>query len=161
KKLDIGTAKITKSQMQGVPHHLIDIANIDEIYTAADFKRDAQIAISDITTRGMLPVITGGTCFYIDALLERTSTPEVPPNEALRSELESLSIDALNERLAKIDPTSAADIDTTNKRRLIRSIEIAETLGFVPEPKETESAYDFLMLGIVADKDELRTRFKE
>jgi len=161
RKLDIGTAKITPSEMQGIPHHLIDIIDIDTRYTVADFKRDAQQAIAEIVDRGNTPIITGGTFFYIDALLERTSVPEVAPNEALRSELEALSANELHDRLANADSRRAATIDGHNKRRLIRALEIVEALGSVPETKLSESPYDALLLGITANKAELRKKFEE
>jgi len=86
--LDIGSAKVTPKETDGVPHHLLDVADPKEVYTAADFKRDALLAIDDIIARGKLPIICGGTFFYIDALLGKTSLPDVEPDEELRAELE-------------------------------------------------------------------------
>lgn len=160
KKLDIGTAKITEKEKQGIPHHLIDIADVDEVYTAASFMRDASQTIAEITSRGNVPIIAGGTFFYIDALLNRASLPAVPPNEALRAELEQLDTRELFDRLQKIDPRRTATIDKGNKRRLIRALEIADTLGRVPETKEQDSPYDALILGIVANKNDLRKKYE-
>ena len=159
--LDIGTAKITKEEMQGIPHHLIDVANLSSTYTAVDFKNQAQEAILMITERGNLPIITGGTFFYIDALLGRSSLPEVAPNSDLRTELEQLPNAQLFERLLKQDPRRAASIDPHNKRRLVRALEIAHALGSVPEAEVQESPYDALTLGLILEKDELRNKFEQ
>lgn len=160
KDLNIGTAKITKEEMQGVPHHLIDVADIHTVYNASDFKRDATEAILDITQRGKLPIIAGGTFFYVDTLLGKIQAPEVSPNPALREKLEALDTHALYESLLKLDPRRAADIDKDNKRRLIRALEVVEALGAVPEQSSTELPYDVLMLGIETDKKDLRARIK-
>lgn len=159
RKLDIGTAKTMPEQMKGVTHHLIDICDIQEKYTAADFKRDAANAITAILNRGKTPIIAGGTFFYIDALLDRVSTPNVPPDEALRTELETYDVDTLYTKLATLDPNRASDIDKKNKRRLIRAIEIVHALGSVPAPTKKESAYDALILGIETPKEVLRERY--
>lgn len=149
--LDIGSAKVTKEEMDGVPHHLLDVADPKDVYTAADFKRDAQAAVTDILSRGKLPIICGGTFFYIDALLGRTSLPEVEPNEELRAELEEKSAKYLLERLKELDPERATTIEPENKRRLIRAIEIATALGSVPPPASTDCPYDVLTIGLTVD----------
>lgn len=158
--LDIGTGKVTQEEMDGVPHHLLDVADPWEQYTVADFVRDATAAIDDISNRGKLPIIAGGTFFYIDALLGRTAVPEVPPNEALRRELEERSTESLFATLQNLDPDRAATIEPENKRRLIRALEIIEALGKVPEP-ECEDRYDTLLLAIERSKEELRERFEK
>jgi len=160
RKLDIGTAKISKAEMKGVPHHLIDILDIDETYTAATFKKDATNIITNIHTRGNIPIIAGGTFFYIDTLLGHISAPEVPPNPHLRTELEKQETTALHDLLLKIDARRAKTIDPHNKRRLIRAIEIAQALGEVPLPKERQCPYDVLTLGLEISKDELRDTYR-
>lgn len=159
--LDIGTAKITEKEKQGVPHHLLDIVDVGTPYTAIDFKNDAQSAIRDIAARGALPIITGGTFFYIDTLLNRVSAPQVAPDEKLRTELESRDATSLYEELQQKDPRRASVIDSQNKRRLVRALEIVASLGSVPETTVAESPYDTLILGIVADKEELREKFRQ
>ncbi|MCB9812034.1 tRNA (adenosine(37)-N6)-dimethylallyltransferase MiaA [Candidatus Nomurabacteria bacterium] len=156
--LDIGTAKVTPEEMAGIPHHLIDVADVQTIYTAADFKRGASAAIADITSRGKLPIIAGGTFFYVDALLGNVQLPEVPPNETLRAELEEKDITELLALLTELDPTRAQTIDAQNKRRLIRAIEIAEVLGSVSAEK-TECPYEVLTIGLITEKETLRERF--
>ncbi len=160
KGLDIGTGKVTPEEMDGVPHHLIDVADPNDTYTVYDYVRDAQIAINDIISRGKLPIIVGGTFLYVDALLGRVSTPEVPPNEALRSELEEMTLEALLKRLETLDPERAKTIDTQNKRRLIRAIEIATALGSVPVMKTVE-LYDVCILGISLSKEQLKQNIHE
>lgn len=158
--LDIGTAKVTEDEMQGVPHHLIDIVDVDTVYTANDFLRDADAAVANITERGKLPIIAGGTFFYVELLRRRMQPAPVPPDYTLRQELETKSTDELFTRLENKDPERAATIDPYNRRRLVRALEIVESLGAVP-PARTNSPcpYDILTLGITRPKEELRERF--
>ena len=157
--LDIGTAKTTKEEMDGVPHHLIDVANPMEVYNAADFKHDAETAIAEIVKRGKLPIIAGGTFFYVDILLGRVALPDVPPNEQLRKKLEEKSAAELYEELQAKDPRRASEIDAQNKRRLIRALEIARELDYVPLATKLPSPYSYMLLGVQIEKDELRERF--
>jgi len=159
KGLDEGTAKVTQAEMQGVPHHLISICDIDTTYTATDFARDAAEAIEDISARGKLPIIAGGTFFYLDQLRGGFAAAPVAPNPTLRNELETLSTEALLLELESKDPRRAADIDPHNRRRLIRSLEIVAALGAVPPPTKSDSLYDFLIIGLERGKEELRSRF--
>jgi tRNA dimethylallyltransferase len=161
KKLDIGTAKVTEEEKEGVPHHLIDIVDIATVYSAIDFKNDAQKVISGIIARGKIPIVAGGTFFYIDALLGKVSVPEVLPNQELRGKLESVKTDALYTALLKLDPYRASTIDPKNKRRLIRALEIIEALGGVPKPQNTKTPYESLILGIKTEKNELRVRLRK
>jgi tRNA dimethylallyltransferase len=156
KGLDLGSGKVTIEEMQGVPHHLLDVALPEQIYTVSDYVREAQIVLEDIQQRGRLPIIVGGTFLYIDALLGRISFPEVPPNDALREELERMSTEDLFTKLSHMDARRASDIDKDNRRRLIRALEISTALGAVPLPI-LESPYDVLTLGIALDKEELYT----
>lgn len=159
--LDIGTAKVTEEEKQGIPHHLLDVAEPNSVYTAADFKRDATEAIDSINERDHLPIIAGGTFFYIDVLLNRVSLPAVPPNPELRQELEQKSTEDLYQKLVQLDPTRATAIDTSNRRRLIRALEVAHSLGTNPPPtNETEPPHKVLWLGIERSKEELRERYR-
>jgi tRNA dimethylallyltransferase len=152
--LDIGTGKVTKEEMQGVPHHLLDVADPKTVYTVADYVRDSRVALSDIQRRGLTPIIAGGSFFYVDALLGRVTLPEVPPDEALRDELDALSTKELYETLMVRDERRARDIDKDNRRRLIRAIEISAKLGAVPLPR-SESPYDTFIIGIDVAKEVL------
>ena len=160
KDLDIGTEKVTIEEMQGVPHHLLDVTRPETVYSADDFKRDASAAIEAITKRNNLPIIAGGTFFYIDILLGRITTPKVPPNPALRAELEQLTPTELLTRLTELDPNRAATVEQQNPRRLMRSIEIAEALGHVPKLDASKCPYDVLMIGIQTDREALRARLR-
>ena len=155
KGLNLGTGKITPEEMQGIPHHLLDVADPKEAYTVADFVRDGRNAIEAIQKRGKLPIIVGGTFFYIDALLGKISTPEVPPDPELRKQLKKKTTEELFTLLESKDPERACNIDPRNPLRLIRALEIVEALGSVPEVK-SELHYNPLTLGIAISKEELK-----
>lgn len=159
--MDIGTGKVTQEEMSDVPHHLINIADPAlDTYTATNFTRDAEAAISDTLSRGKTPILCGGTFFYLDILRGKMGAAPVPPNEALRAELEPLSTSELLSRLTTLDPKRAATIDTHNPRRLMRSIEIATALGSVPEVTPTDSPYEWTLVGIDISPEQLRERIK-
>lgn len=128
--LDIGTEKVTREEMRGVPHHLIDIRAASDSYSAGDFAADAARLIEEISARGRLPILAGGTHFYFDALMR--GLPGAGPNAVLRAALAALPTEELAARVAAIDPRRAKELDPNNRRRLIRAIEIAATHGSVP-----------------------------
>jgi tRNA dimethylallyltransferase len=152
--LDLGTGKVTEVEKQGIPHYLLDVANPHDTYTVADYVRDGQNAISAITVHNKLPIVVGGTFFYIDALLGKVSTPYVQPNPTLRTKLEALSTEELYTRLEKKDPNRAHTIDKDNRRRLVRALEIIKAIGVVPET-ETDEPYDTCTIGLTIEKDAL------
>jgi len=160
KTLDIGTGKITKQEMQDVPHYLIDMVEPTEIYNVDDFKRDGEKAITTIISHGNLPIIAGGTFFYVDTLLGKINPPSVPPNPVLRAKLETLSAEELYNELRERDHRRAAEMDPQNKRRLIRALEIVSVIGKVPAIPADEP-YDVLTIGIITEKEALRARFKQ
>lgn len=131
--MDIGTAKPSTEEMQGVPHHLIDIANIDEPFSAARFLELASGAIADISSRGKLPIIAGGTGLYIDTLISGTQLSATADDPVLRESLfryaEENGASALHSRLAKVDPEAAKTIHPNNIKRVARAIEIYELTG--------------------------------
>ena len=130
--LDIGTEKISAEEMRGVPHHLIDIREPGESYSAGDFVTDAKRLIADISARGKLPILAGGTHFYFDALLY--GLPEgTDADPGLRAELEKLPTEELYARVRSADARRALELDPKNRRRLIRALEIIASLGIVPE----------------------------
>jgi len=154
--LDIGTEKIRPEEMGGVVHHLIDIRDPEESYSAGDFARDAAALIDDIISRGKLPILAGGTHFYFEALLY--GLPEATINPQLRTELERLPVEELYARLKAADPRRAERIDPQNPRRLVRALEIIAERGSVPELGEREAKYDVEWIVIDLPKDELRAR---
>jgi tRNA dimethylallyltransferase len=148
KGLDIGSGKITKKEMGGIPHHMLDIANLKKIYSASDYKKDAETALEKIIAKSKLPIVVGGTGFYIDTLAGTAILPEVPPNKELRNRLEKESAEELFKLLKKKDSKRAKTIDSNNKVRLIRALEIVEALGKVPVVRKTRSRYEFIYIGI-------------
>lgn len=158
KGLDIGTGKITKKEMKGVPHHLLDIANPKNTYTTALFKKDGDMAIKKILLKEKVPIIAGGTGFYIDTLLGIVSIPEVPPDKKLRTQLEAQDEETLFIKLQKLDPLRAQTIDQYNKHRLVRAIEIATVLGYVPPHTKKISQYEIFKIGIKTDEKKLKEK---
>jgi tRNA dimethylallyltransferase len=148
KGLNIGTGKITKKEMRGVKHHLLDVADPRKQFTVSDFLDLTNKTIVQIVKSGKLPIVCGGTGFYIDALLGEKQIPEVPPNPKLRKQLENKTTKELFKMLQKLDPERAKNIDAQNPRRLVRAIEIAKKLGKVPEYREPDFKYDVLKIGI-------------
>jgi len=155
--LDIGTEKITKEEMKGVPHHLIDIRDSQETYGAGDFVKDAERLIDEIIARGKLPILAGGTHFYFDALLYGLpETPEI--NQALRTKLEGLTDEELFAQIEALDPRRAAMLDPKNRRRLIRALEIVAAHGRVPDRSRAEPRYDIEWIVLNPPPEELRER---
>jgi tRNA dimethylallyltransferase len=159
--LDIGTAKPSAKDQAAVPHHLIDIRDPAQDYSAAEFRYDATQAIDDIFGRGQLPIIVGGTGLYVRALLENLRIPEVPPNPALRAKLTKLSTSQLAEQLQQADANAAARIDLRNPRRIIRALEIREA-GLNPAAGRSVGPrpYDTLKLGLNPDPETLKTQIE-
>lgn len=155
--LDIGTEKITPEEMAGIPHHLIDIREPEETYSAGDFAEDASRLIGDITARGKLPIFAGGTHFYIDALLYGLPVG-APADPSLRAALERRSTEALFAELQVKDPRRAHDIDAHNKRRLVRALELVHHFDAVPERTKGEPRYDAEWVIIDPPKEVLRER---
>ncbi len=160
KGLNIGSGKITKRETRGVKHWLLDVASPKKVFTAHDYQKKGNRILNDIFKRGVVPIICGGTGFYIDSILYSPFIPEVPPQKKLRKELEKLSLEELLLRLRKIDPKRRETIDMKNKRRLVRAVEVAETLGGpVPERKKT-LRHKTLIMGIRMDREELSKKIK-
>lgn len=152
--LDIGTAKATLEEQAEAPHHLIDVREVDEAYSAYDFVKEASAAIEDITSRGKLPIIVGGTGLYLQSLLEGYHLGgQVNQEEVLayRQELEQLADAALFDKIAE----QGIEIPELNRRRAIRALELA-TFGQDLENKETP--YDALLIGLNDDRQVLYER---
>ncbi len=164
KGLDIGTGKITAGEMRGIPHHLLDVANPDDKFNVEKFKVLAQQAIEDIVSRGKLPIICGGTGFYIDALVNNISYPHVPHDEILRSELENKPAEELFSILFSLDLKYASSLNNSEKNnghRLVRSIEIAKALGKVPKIEKVDSPYDVTWINLNLPTEQLRERINK
>ena len=158
--LTIGAGKITKREMRGIPHHLLDVIHPKQVYTAADFKRDGRKIIRYIVRNKKLPIVAGGTGFYISALLGEIALSDVQPHAKIRKQLDSKDAATLYTLLEKLDPARAATIDPHNKHRLIRAIEIANAAGSIPA-YPSERAYSVLKIGVKHTDTELRKRIHE
>ncbi len=166
KGLNIGTGKITKKEMKGVKHHLLDIANPRKKFTVSDFVKATNSTVVKIVARGKIPILCGGTAFYIDALLGDRQIPEVPINEKLRAKLERKSVEELFAILSDLDPERAKSIDRQNPRRLVRAIEICKALGSVPKQiassqSDFRNKFEILKIGTKIDEAELRNRINK
>ncbi len=165
--LDIGTAKPTKAEQAEVRHHLIDICDPSESFSAADFAKCAHAAIADIRSRGKRAVLCGGTGLYLDSVLGRLDFGEMESDDRLREELfrfaEENGADALHERLRKIDPPAAEAIHKNNVRRVVRAIEIYELTGKTKTEHDrlaiSDSPYDSVIIALdYADREILYNR---
>lgn len=158
KGLDIGTGKITKEEMKGVPHHMLDVAHIGDDFSVAEYARIAKPIIEDIFSRGNTPIICGGTGQYIDALIYDTEPPKIPPNKSLQEKLEKKTTEELFGDLLAKDPVRAQSIDRHNKVRLVRALEIVHTLGTVPELREPKLLHETEFYLMHPSRDTLRDR---
>lgn len=153
--LNITTGKITQKERHNIPHHLLDVADPKEEFSVADYKKLADSAVLDIQSRSKLPILCGGSGFYIQAVVDDLLLPEVPPNNELREKLSNRSTESLYEELEKKDPRRAAEIDPNNPHRLIRALEIIAELGKVPE-LEKRQRFDTLQIGLDRPDQELK-----
>ena len=158
--LEIGTAKVTAEERALVPHHLLDVADVQEIYTVSQFQQQAIAAINDIAARGLQPFLVGGSPHYIQAVVDNLDIPAVPPQPALRAELEARPLAELLAQLEELDTRSAAIIDRNNRRRVIRALEVCLTSGkpFSEQRRVAAPLYRSLLLGIQWPREELYRR---
>jgi tRNA dimethylallyltransferase len=162
--MDIGTAKPTPAEQQRVPHHLIDVAEPDEIWSLAHFQEQARQEIAAILGRRRMPFLVGGTGQYIRAVIEGWQPPRVKPDARLRLALERLAGEigpyGLHSRLALLDPQAAASIDARNQRRTVRALEVILTSGrpFSEQRSSAPSPYRLLLLGLTRPREEIYAR---
>lgn len=165
--MDIGTAKPTPEERARVPHHLIDVADPDEIWSLAVFQQKATDIIADIHRRGKLPFLAGGTGQYARAVTEGWTPPEVEPDPRLRGILEDLvqekGIFWLHEGLKRVDSDAAEKIDPRNMRRTVRALEVILTTGrsFSQQRRQSDSPYNLLTIGLKRPREELYRRVDE
>lgn len=166
KEMDIGTAKVSKEEMQGVPHYLIDVKEPTEPYSVAEFQQEVRELIDRISEKGCIPIIAGGTGLYIQSVLFDYQFSDVGKNEEIRMRLErqveEAGMDAVYDELRKIDPVSAANIHPNNVRRVIRALEVFHTTGKTmaefQESQEQELLYDVAFVGLTMDRETLYDR---
>ncbi|GGE63309.1 tRNA (adenosine(37)-N6)-dimethylallyltransferase MiaA [Priestia taiwanensis] len=166
RSLNIGTAKITEEEMEGIPHHLIDIKEADESFTVADFQKVVRPLITDITNRGKVPIIAGGTGLYIQSVLYDYEFSEAASDDEFRERLETEAMvrgnEVIHDRLKEIDPVSAKSIHPNNLRRVIRALEVYHVTGTrfseYLEKQENKLLYDVTIIGLTMDRDKLYER---
>ena len=169
RRMDIGTAKVTAAEAQGIPHWLIDIREPDEGFSVADFRREAVCAIDDILARGHQPIVCGGTGLYINSLIDAyhfsaASGADLQLRSELRKEFEQQGARAMHERLRGFDPNAAQRIHPNDSRRILRALEVWYSEG-VPlsslwDEPGTEPPYRPLLIGLTADREALYDRIE-
>ena len=166
KQLDIGTAKITEQEMEGVPHHLLSIKEPTESFSVAEYQKLVRAKIEEIQSRGKIPIIVGGTGLYIQSVLyDFVFTDEEVDEEARKAYYDELAVvgpEKMHEKLAKLDPKTAAEIHPNNTRRVIRAIELIEQAGIAKSSEEHHrgdvALYNHLIIGLDIDRDVLYDR---
>ncbi|MED4567869.1 tRNA (adenosine(37)-N6)-dimethylallyltransferase MiaA, partial [Bacillus atrophaeus] len=161
--MDIGTAKISEREMNGIPHHLIDILDPSEPFSTADYQRLVRSKIKEISERGKLPMIVGGTGLYIQSVLYDYTFTEEANDPAFRKKMEEAAVqegaEALHARLAAADSEAAASIHPNNIRRVIRALEILHTSGKTMsqhlKEQKREQLYHSVMIGLTMDREAL------
>ncbi|WP_163536868.1 tRNA (adenosine(37)-N6)-dimethylallyltransferase MiaA [Gracilibacillus sp. YIM 98692] len=168
KGLDIGTAKVTETEKQGVPHHMIDLLEPHESFSVAEFQNIVRQIMKDIQLRGKLPVIAGGTGLYIQAILFDYQFADEGSSEVYRSkieeEIERAGIESVYQRLKSIDPNQAEKVHPNNKRRLIRALEVYERTGKTMtehQAQQSTALYDSYIVGLEMDRTILYRRINE
>jgi tRNA dimethylallyltransferase len=169
KDMDIGTAKITNEEMEGVPHHLIDIKDPKESFSAAEFQQLVREKISEIHSRGKIPMIVGGTGLYIQSVIYDYQFTDSPGDAEYRYTLEERvqdeGIGPLYDELQLIDPSAAKNIHPNNTRRVIRALEIfhctGQTMTDYQSIQVDEPLYETALLGLTMDRDKLYSRINK
>ncbi|MDP1845602.1 MAG: tRNA (adenosine(37)-N6)-dimethylallyltransferase MiaA [Candidatus Moranbacteria bacterium] len=171
--MDIGTGKVlgnlvSKRKLsfflsQGIPHYMIDIVSPRTEYNVAKFKKQSEKIIEDILQRGKLPIICGGTGFWIQSIVDNVNFPEVKPDWKLRKKLENYPAATLFAMLKKLDPARAKNIDSKNKVRLIRAIEVCKAIGKVPKNSYAlrVTRYEALQIGLKFSKEKLHKNIEK
>lgn len=164
--MDIGTAKATMDERQGIPHHLIDEKNPDEPYSVAAFQQTVRAKIEEIKSRGKLPIIVGGTGLYIKSVLyDYEFAGESESKEVDEAKYGHLSNEELHAKLAAVDEAGAKDIHPNNRKRVIRALEIYETSGVkkseMIEKQEHKMIYDACLIGLTDDRTVLYDRINK
>ncbi len=148
--------KVSEEEMRGVPHYMLSEVSVGDYYSAHAFAERAVPLVSDIRSRGALPIITGGTGFYIDAVLFEGALSEVPPDPVYRRNAERKNIQALRQELQERDPDAYATIDADNPRRIIRALEIIR--GGTPFRRKRTKRFSYMMIGIRHNREHLYRR---
>ncbi|WJQ12804.1 tRNA (adenosine(37)-N6)-dimethylallyltransferase MiaA [Geobacillus stearothermophilus] len=169
KGMDIGTAKVKPDEMDGIPHHLLDIKEPCEPFSVVEFQRLCRALIADISARGRLPIIVGGTGLYIQAAIYDYQFSDAPSDEAYRRALRQLAaeqgVEALHRQLEAVDPESAARIHPRNVRRVIRALEVYHSTGKPfsewQRGQQKQLLYEAAIIGLTAERSVLYRRINE
>ena len=157
KRMDIGTGKITKKEMQDIPHHLLDVVPPQKRFDVVQYRKMTLEAIGKIQNRNKIPFLVGGTGFYIQSVVNGIVIPEVKPDWKLRKELGGRPISELYKMLSKLDPVRSSTIDKNNPRRLIRALEIVlNSKRPIPPLSSKKADFEALFMGIKRGKEELK-----
>lgn len=164
--MDIGTAKVTKEEMDGIPHYMVDIKNPEDSFSVAEFQERVRKHIREITERGKLPIIVGGTGLYIQSVLFDYQFTDDAGDTIYREQMEKLALERgveyVHKKLQEVDPESAERIHANNVRRVIRALEIFHTTGEKMseqlEKQENELLYDVSLIGLTMDREMLYDR---
>lgn len=166
KNMPIATAVATKEEQDGVVHHLVEFLDADQTFSVADFVERAKVLIDEITARGRVPIVAGGTGLFVDSLVKNISFSEVGSNAEIRNELAEKSNEELYERLLKLDANAAENIHPNNRKRVIRALELCMSGTSKTEQNENsmlvDSPYDALYIGIgYKDRQKLYDRINK
>ncbi len=167
KGIDVGTAKIAKKEMKGIPHHLLDVVSPDKILTLAQYQKQTLAAIKKILKKGKLPIICGGTGLYIQAMVDNLRIPEVPPNPKIRAKIEKEiarnGLAAIYKKLLKLDPECEKFIDPKNPRRIIRALEVCliTKKPFSELRQKNKPLFKVLQIGLKIPMEKLRERINK
>ena len=170
KDMDIGTAKPTKEEMQGIQHYLLDFISPDERYSVAQYKQDAKKAIKEILQKGKKPIIVGGTGLYVDSLIYEIEYNDIELDENYRKELEEIAekqgLEILYKKALDIDPIAMEKISENDKKRIMRVLEIYKATGKTKTQQEIESRqkpieYDYKVFAINWDREKLYQRINK
>ena len=160
KGFNIGTAKPTMQERQGIPHHLIDIVEPEFEYSAGLYKKDASKIIKEINNRGHIPIIVGGTGLYIDILLKNYQLPEIEANHNLRNDLKKLTKEELYKTLIQLDSNAAIAIDSNDTKKIIRAIEIIKTTGKPLDESRGKNIYNEYEIEWIGKNFDRKTLYK-
>lgn len=170
RRMDIGTAKPTHEQMQAAVHHMIDVAEPDELFTVSDYRSMAMQAIDDILSRGKLPILVGGTGLYLNAISYEMTLGENGADDTLRKELNQIAAqengpESLHQQLKQVDPASAARLHKNDIRRIIRALEVYHTTGKPMSEREdemkAEGPYRVFVYGLSLPREQMYARINQ
>ena len=161
KELNIGSAKVTKEEMQGIKHHMIDVLEPSEDFSVAIYQKMVREKIKEFEDKDLLPLIVGGTGLYIKSVLYKYNFSDTKRDHAFEEERKEVDNETLHRELKEKDPVSADKIHPNNRKRVLQALQRAETHKVSSETSKDEKVYDFLMIGLRMDREELYQRIND